>query len=112
MAPSGLFSIVLVVYLVITCLLGGLCGAMASRVLRLHWKAKLFIQDMSIAGIVWVVALFVITELEWQRLSPAERWDEHVNPWLFVFIGSVAPLVRHLIRFVSSHKDRAASPAK
>jgi hypothetical protein len=109
---SAAFTIVLLVYLGFTCLLGGLCGAVASRVLRLRWNATIFLQDMAFAGLACFLSAAVFIEIENRRLTPIERGDAYISPWIFVVIGSAVPLVRHLIRFVISQRDRAASPAK
>ena len=109
MVPSSPFTIVLLVYLVFTCFLGGLCGAITSLALRLRWNATVFVQDMAMAGMTCSLAAITITKFYWDRLTPIERGYEHGNPWLLVFTGAITPLVRHLMRFVFLSKSRTKS---
>jgi len=110
--PSIVFTMIVLLYLGFTCLIGGLCGAVVSRVLRLPWKPIVFLQDMAIAAAAWLLSAIVITEIDMKRLSPAERWDEHISPRVFVFIGLVAPVIRHITRFAFSRARRAGHGAK
>ena len=112
MVPSALFTVVLLVYLGLTCLIGGLCGAITSRFLRLHWKAIMFLQDMVIAGLASFLAAAMFIEIENRRLTPFERGNFSINPWIFVTLGSAVPLFRHLIRFASSRTSGAAHQSR
>ena len=99
--PSSALSIIFAVYLGFTCLLGGLSGVITSRVLQLRWKPVVFLQDMAISGITPLLFALVVTEIVAKRLSPIERGEVSHSFWTLVFTGLAAPVVRHLIRFIT-----------
>jgi hypothetical protein len=67
--PSSVFTIVLLIYLVFTCFLGGLCGAITSLALRLRWNATVFTQDMAIAGVTCSLAAIEEIKFYFDRLT-------------------------------------------
>jgi hypothetical protein len=96
MIPEGLARIISLQYLLLACLLGGLLGTIFCLALRLRWKALLFGQDMVITGMTTTLLLVTISWAEWRQGT----LNSSTNVWFFVVIGSVAPLVHHLVRFI------------
>ena len=109
MVPSQPFEILFLICIGFTCLLGGFSGAITSRVLRTSWKPVVFLQDMAISGVASLLFAIVVTEIESKRLSPIERGNVHHSFWTLVFVGFAAPVVRHLIRFISLRASSAIS---
>jgi hypothetical protein len=109
---SSALTIFFLVYLGLTCLLGGVSGFIISRVLRLRWKPAIFLQDMAISGVTPLLFAVVVTEIEANRLTPIERGEVHHSFWTLVFIGFAAIVVRHLIRFLSLRTSSAISRAR
>ena len=110
--PSSVFTIVLLVYLGLTSLVGGASGVATSRLLQLHWKPVVFLQDMAIAGVASLLFAFMVIEIEKERLTPFEQGEAHHSPWTLVFIGFAASIIRHLIRFVWRRANGTASQVK
>ena len=72
----------------------------------------MFFQDVAIFGVTPVIFGLVATEIESKRLTPIERGEVHHSFWTLFFIGVAAPIVRHVIRFISLRPSGAISGAQ
>lgn len=93
--PEGLARIISLQYLALACLLGGLSGTILCLALRLCWKVIVFAEDMAIAGITTTILFVGTSWIEWRKGIVSTS----TGVLFFVVLGSIAPIVHHLVRF-------------
>jgi hypothetical protein len=109
MVPAGLFGMNLVAELFLTVILGGLCGWAACQLLRMPWHKGDFFLDAFIAGAAWTTtaaACLGRVLVYAERLTPEERWDLRLNPWLLVAVGIASPIILRAILRAQGKRPR------
>jgi hypothetical protein len=107
MIPESLGIFNALVYLMLACLAGALCGSIACVVLRLRWSGSVVVQNFGIAAIVVVLAVLPIVFYFYYL-----RTSVDIAPRAFIVAGMIGPVFRHILRFAWIHWRNGTAAGK
>jgi ABC-type spermidine/putrescine transport system permease subunit I len=100
MLPSQIAFIFAAGYFLLSAVIGGIAGSLASAILRQRWRPKTLLLDMGIACATMTVVIFVGGSYDYYHGTL------HDDAKQYVLAGAAAPLVLHVIRFVLDGRSR------